>query len=312
MKKWYLKLKQEERQYLSQCREDIRKYSEKYGLTIETVREKYAKLMVTGLFTDEQDLKHQLEQSLESAKELSVKRKQSLNAGKFTIYNGLITQALLGKRDMESGDESVYFTDCEMYLKRMHWNDILVLSAIYNVISHNNDNMDACDIVTINIDSIYNEVMQSKGKKAPEIFFTRVRNTISKLRSISGCYTQEKHKHILHSSFFIDTNLDDSGYLMLSSGYEYLSICIRQMRLVGIDSGLMSISQSFEEQVLRTYIMWRIATNKNEHSKSTSNAIKISTMQSQTGIDLKDNVDLLKSICKSLKVRINAERIWWN
>lgn len=311
MKTWYLKLSKEQKNDLLQYKDTMKSYAKEYSLTFDTVRERFAQQVLSESKGDEQYFFERIEDSLAKARALAVKRKKVFSK-KFTVYNGLITQALLGHRDIVAGNEEIHFVDCEKYLRHVHWHDILTLSAIYNVIADSSYLIDSEEGVTISIDKLYNMVMQSKNKTAPEAFIERVRNTISRLRGISGCYTQDKKNYPIYPTFFLDSNLDDRGYLMLSAGYEYLELCNKQKRLAGIDRSIMSLSETFDEQILRTYIMWRISTDKNEHSKSTSNAISIETMQEQTGIDLDENWKTLISVCRSLKVKLNSNRIWWD
>lgn len=311
MKTWYLKLSHEQRKSLSEEYDTMQSYADKYGLTFETVRDKYAKLLLTEqLFDDATDFYMQLEDSLEKARVLATKRKKT-SSNSFIIYNGLITQAMLKHSDIVSGEEEVHFTDCEKYVKHIHWNDILTLSALYKLIENSEDEIDSYDSVTTSIDTLYNTVMQSKNGKATDIFIERARNTISKLRSINGCYTQGKKNHILHSSFFIDSSFDDKGLILLGTGYEYQELCNIQKRIVGIDSHSMSTSETYDEQLLKTYIMWRVAISKNNHNKM-GNSIELSTMRCHTGLNLDMNRRLLKTICKQLKVNIDDKKIWWD
>lgn len=309
MKKWYVQLSKEQRQFLKELKDRIESCAEEYGLTFETAREKYSQLMIIGRFDDMEDFEKQLRDSLEEARTLAGKRMRSKVW--IPIYNGISTQGILARRSLTTGKDKVYLTDCDSVLLRMRWHDILILSAVYAVLDKPQGIL-VKPVVKVTPQAVWNLLMPAVQYN--EDFRDILIDTVSKFRSLSGdvelLEEDRARNHIISESYYLDSGTDDEGAMHLSLMQEYKNLCEKSGRIVRIDQHDISMSRTMEEQALRTYVMWRMSTSNRKDSRM-EKAIKLETMQSHTGLDLSENWRLLKSVCRSLKVNLNAGRIWW-
>lgn len=289
MKNYIYKISEEERKGLyDDSFEDLKDKAKEYGLSLETVRECYAKAILRskdedGLLDDSKFHK-ELGNALSESRKLSRKRGQLKNTDwecPLNIYNGIVTHGIVNQKNIVHDSESIRFEEEGMVLPLMSWQDILILSGIYSLVSYK-----GMYAKTPRIDVTLDElagVLLPKGK-APKGFEDTVNDCIGHFSKLVGVRDYKDRIYgdktdLLYDGYFLD-GCFDKGKASFSRIYDYMNLCNVQKRLVHIEGDELKKSRAWDEQIVRTYILWR----KNSKGKNMRDCIRTDTLLMQTGL----------------------------
>lgn len=303
MKKEYLSLPVHKKQWVKENRNLILTGVSKFGITEETVRECYARVLKRYDTISEPIIIEEAEAEMEKSRKRQNSREAAMSFKKpLTIYNGYVINKIMEndnvlKKSLDdlSKGESVTFYDSSMAIKAIRWKQRLQMCAICTVLS---SNIDDCDELSINVNAreVY-ELINPKGDywKDKDEFIYSLNDTIDKFQLIEGVYKWNKNEvreFPINKDFFFDCVMkfdEKSGDGMFGKSV-FMSLCEAQRRLFTIDKKYLK-GKTLDEQYVYSFLYF---CHECRYTKGYATSIDRRNMRKKLGAVLFDKLGLEK------------------
>lgn len=300
MKDYIKKLEKSVRQELiHKQREYIQIKAVEYGLAIETVQNLLAKNYLQG--GDDNSFKKLLVES----QRLSYARKTSgtiRNDYDLNICNHAVIVSVLNDTEVKEKNsknalnqdnedyDGVHF-DKEEERIPVKWKDVLILSAVYTVISEATAITDK-DIVEITIDRVHQILYPDRkiSKFERNTFLKTVQETISRFSQICGYYKfQGGDTYPFNSDFFFDGHFEAAGNGTFRKSILQNLTEAQKRRIVIKSEYLKGKRLTWDSQGLKTYLIYRHELAEHPKTQIGRN-INIDSMTKKLGFPIQRNI----------------------